>query len=274
MHQEKHDFQSCEQQLRELLASEHLDSSSSDVLFEQLDDYIGAATESQMDPELVSACFARLRELHPEKPKFDKEAGLAKLISAVQSQQKEPRKKANRSSRFISILVAVLSLLIVAATALGVNPFESLFRFAETVSFHLTPSGEMVLPPDTEVKYHSLQEALDDNGVEIRLPQWIPAEFSLSYVDVFTSNDTLIFTADFISKEKSFRINVTSYSDEMVITYEKETGGEVYKVNGQSYYFIPNSNNLMVSWTESCCTILMSGQITEAEAQHIVESVN
>ena len=156
MHQEKHDFQSCEQQLRELLASEHLDSSSSDVLFELLDDYIGAATESQMDSELVSACFARLRELHPEKPKFDKEAGLAKLVDAVQSHREERSKKVNRTSRFVSILVAVLSLLIVAATALGVNPFESLFRFAETVSFRLTPSGEMVLPSGQESEYNSL----------------------------------------------------------------------------------------------------------------------
>ena len=274
MHQEKHDFQSCEQQLRELLASEHLDSSSSDVLFELFDDYIGAATESQMDPELVSACFARLRELHPEKPKFDKEAGLAKLINSVESQQTEPRKKADRSSRFISILVAVLSLLIVAATALGVNPFESLFRFAETVSFRLTPSGEMVLPPEQESEYHSLQEAIDVNGVDIKLPQWIPSEFSLSYIDAVASKKALIITAIYTSEEKKFQIDITSHTRETLITYEKELGGEVFKANGQSYYFIPNLNNFMVSWNESRCTILMSGQITEAEARHIVESID
>lgn len=274
MHQEQHDFTSCEQQLRELLASEHLDSSSSDVLLEQLDDYIGAATESQMDTELVSACFARLREFHPEKPKFDKDAGLAKLIDAVQSHREERSRKINRTSRFVSILVAVLALLIVAATAFGVNPFEHLFRFTETISLRLSPSGEMVLPSNQDSTYHSLQEALDAKGVDIKLPQWIPSHFSLSSIDVFTGNDTLIFMADFISKEKTFRINITSYSDDMVITYEKKSGGKIYKTNGHSYYFIPNSNNLMVSWTENRCTILLSGQITEVEAQHIVDSIN
>lgn len=274
MHQEKHDFQSCEQQLRELLASEHLDSSSSDVLFELLDDYIGAATESQMDSELVSACFARLRELHPEKPKFDKEAGLAKLINAVESQQTEPRKKADRSSRFISILVAVLSLLIVAATALGVNPFESLFRFAETVSFRLTPSGEMVLPSGQESEYCSLQEALDANGVDVKLPQWIPSKFSLSTVEVWIADDTSIFTAIFTSANKGLQIDITTHSEETILTYEKTAGGITYESNGQTYYFISNLNSLAVLWSNNNYDIHMYGQITEAEAKHIINSIN
>lgn len=274
MHQEKHDFQSCEQQLRELLASEHLDSSSSDVLFELLDDYIGAATESQMDSELVSACFARLRELHPEKPKFDKEAGLAKLVDAVQSHREERSKKVNRTSRFVSILVAVLSLLIVAATAFGVNPFESIFRFAETVSFRLTPSGEMVLPSGQESEYNSLQEALDANGVDVKLPQWIPPKFSLSTVKVLITDDTSIFTAVFSNEEKELQIDVTDYSDSVILTYEKEVGGKTYEANGQSYHIIPNSKNLNISWTDGDYAMLVSGQITEADAMHMIDAIS
>lgn len=273
MHQEKHDFQSCEQQLRELLASEHLDSSSSDVLFELLDDYIGAATESQMDSELVSACFARLRELHPEKPKFDKEAGLAKLINAVESQQTEPRKKADRSSRFISILVAVLSLLIVAATAFGVNPFESIFRFAETVSFRLTPSGDMVLPPNQDYTYQSLQEALDFNNVDVKLPKWIPSEFSLTSVNVFAVDGALIFTAVYTAEEKRFQIDITPYSNERVITYEKGQGGEDYEAHGQSYSLVPNIGNITAYWVDGRYSLLLNGQLTEDDVRHMIDSI-
>lgn len=273
MHQEQHDFTSCEQQLRELLASEHLDSSSSDVLLEQLDDYIGAATESQMDTELVSACFARLREFHPEKPKFDKDAGLAKLIDAVQSHREERSRKINRTSRFVSIWVAVVALLIVAATAFGVNPFEYLFRFSETISYRITPSGDMVLPPDQDSRYQSLQEALICNNVDVKLPKWIPSDFSLSSVNVFAADGALIFVAVYTAEDKRFQIDITPYSNERVVTFEKEQGGEGYETHGQSYTLVSNIDNFTAYWLDGYYYILLSGQLTEDEVRHMIDSI-
>ena len=271
MQKSKRDYKSCETRLRDMLASENLDSRSSDELFELLDEYIGAATESEMDVELVSACFARLRELHPEKPKFDKEAGLVRLIDAVNLLREGQSRRANRSSRFVSILVA---LLVVAATAFGVNPFEYLYRFAETVSFQMTPSGEMDLPPNQGAEYCSLQEALGANNIAVKLPQWIPPGFSVDDVDVMISDEMTVYMAVFMAEGKTLQIHVITYTSEASVTYEKESGGYVYESGGSEYYIIPNTNNLSVVWTDGPCNVMIHGQITEAEAKRIIDSIN
>ncbi len=278
MYQNRHDLASCEKQLRDMLSSEKLNSDSRDKFFELLDEYIGLASESEMDAKLVADCFARLRELHPEKPKYDKEAGLTRLFNAIQSgyyaEYRRKAKRSSRTSRLVGILIAVVALLIITANAFGVNPLTYLYNFAETVSFRLTPSGEMILPPVQKSEFHSLQEALLANGLDIELPQWVPSRFSLSEVGVLASDNTSVFSAVFTAGDKSLQIDVMAYSEERIITFEKIEGEISYVVGDQKYYIISNTDSLTVFWQNNNYSVQVYGHITETEAKHIIYSID
>ena len=109
---------------------------------------------------------------------------------------------------------------------------------------NVTPSGNMSLPSSAAGEHHSLQEALDANGIDVKLPQWIPSEFSFSEIGFLQASDTSICIAVFNAAEKELQIEIAAYPGETVVTYEKVEGGTVYEANGQEYYILPNAVNL------------------------------
>ena len=272
MHKNQGTDLSCK--LREFLASENLCPEDGDALLALVDAYIGQADEATMDTDLIDAGLAKLRELDPDPPKFDKEAGLANLLDAMDQREAKRAGRMRRAGRIVGIVAACVAVLMVVANAFGINPIQYAHEFAETVSFWLSPSGEMILSPEEcQDGFASLQDALDADGIDIALPIWIPEGFQIAAVDVYEMQHSMSYVALFSVDEKEMRIQVITGDTDIIQTNEKENGGYMYEHAGETYYIIPNTDNVKAFWIKNDRALIISGQITEKEMERLVDSI-
>ena len=77
------------------------------------------------------------------------------------------------------------------------HPQSSFLEWAEGVIFlYNHPSGTMEIPDNDIAEYHTLEEALSDNGMDSSYcPTWVPEDYVLSGVDVIKLDFMLHFTA-------------------------------------------------------------------------------
>lgn len=286
------------QTMQELLQAERLDAAQEASLMDAVNGYIDGTPEERLDTDLIDAALAKLNELHPERPELDVEAGAEALRQALEAQegedgeedeaeetpepQPEPqlqppepvkaKERPRRTGRAVTVIAVTVAVLMLVANAFNFNPIQYAVHLAETISFRLTPSGEMTLPPDTESEYRSLEEALEENGIDVEVPTWIPEEYSISGVYTSDMGVAVSVSALYSNGESELYVQISQLTslDTMGIV-EKEPETEVYTY-GECQVAV-NTDNVIATWIDGDYSCRIVGDISVDEMEKILDSI-
>lgn len=179
-------------------------------------------------------------------------------------------------TRGAGVAAAVIVLSTVTANALGFHPIHAILQWAEgIVQVCINPSGTMELPDSTPSEYHSLAEALAQNGIDATgLPTWIPRDYSIYSITSKVSDGIVKCVAEFESNRGDLMMRVTSYAMENTIAVEeRDESSRCYSKGNVDYYIISNNDQVKISWQIGLNAYVIGGQISENEAKEIIDSI-
>lgn len=178
----------------------------------------------------------------------------------------------------VAAALAIVFLTTFTADAFGYDLFGKVAKWSEEF-FHFDPnsnSSEATLP-DTEDKleYTSLQEALDINGITLRLaPSYLPNEYLLSKIEVFSSPKEIVFHANYQADGGELIIQIRQLLSSFPIEIEKNDNCvEIFERNGIAYFLFENNNTVQASWVVEEFECFIIGEITIEEMKRIVASI-
>ena len=114
------------------------------------------------------------------------------------------------------------------------------------------------------------------NGVTpVGCPTWVPEDYSLDSIDVLIDEETIKFSALYISNSRGeLLIRITKYSDTTLSFLEKEDGGYTYTNGSIEFDIVHNLNVVKAGWQINYCVYSVTGPITSDEIKLIIDSVN
>lgn len=186
-----------------------------------------------------------------------------------------PHKHSYRVLIRVGIVAAILTTFCISAAALGFRPVKAVIEWAsEALMVYWHPSGSMELSPDIDIEYHSLEEALSDNGVNAKgYIQWIPEEYSLANIEVLSTELGTKYIAIYSSGESELFVRVMQMTDKIVSAYEKEKGGKTIVHDEIEFYVLPNNGITTISWQSEQCIFTITGKLSEKEIELMINSV-
>lgn len=190
----------------------------------------------------------------------------------------EPKQKRSRriTLRIMTAAAVVALALGMTSTALGFNPIKVFLEWADgIIQVYSNPSGVMELPAEDPSEYHSLEEALETNGISsVYLPTWVPKDYSLCFVDARGTADIVKFSASYEADRGDLLVRVTKFDDPLWLdTEEREDGGVTYHHSGIDYYIITNSDHCKAGWKVGNCSYVIDGHILEEELKEMIDSI-
>ncbi len=261
---------------------ENLDSRDNAQLLEELDSYLERTDMFSLDLERVDAYLAKMQEREPVGEDYDQPAELERLFAAVEAEEaaqaaeRKPRRARRLRRVWWKAAVAAVLVFAVAASTFGSNPIKALLERVEVFFMGTNPSGQLELPEDSVSEYRSLQDALDQNGIKVKVsPTWIPSDYSVDFVRVRESDYTIRITGYYISDNRSgFRIQISDSEEDTAYIDEKiEKSGDSIIRNGIEYFILPNTENVKASWQNGQYACVISGQLTTEELEKMIESI-
>ena len=163
------------------------------------------------------------------------------------------------------------------AKASGFDPIQSVVKWTGDLLFITrNPGGELELPEGTESEYHSLREALDQNGMEDALcPSWIPSDYNLHNISVKRSSRALKITAFYSSELGSITTIVTNgFAVETIETIEIDESGETkYEYEGCIFDLTHNFDYLQANASIGEYRYTIIGTIQKEEMESIIQSL-
>ena len=204
----------------------------------------------------------RLEE-HPELAKKENK-GYGKKINA------------RKILSIIGIAAALAIVLTVVAGAVGFGPVVKLVD--DVVQIVSVPSGDLRINDMEDCEYHTLREALDDNGMEDALCiTWIPKGFSLSSVSVKETSAFSRVTARYFGDNKTISFIIRKYKDdnyaESVESEENATTEEIKSYNGIEYRISKNINEISVLTMNGGYYYDIHGDISLEEMNKILSKI-
>lgn len=208
------------------------------------------------------------------------------LCSALETKKGQPAKKPHKKFSMLGRIVAAVAVLLLAGsiTAHAFNTsltrvvgqcFESLFSFV--MLGEAEPSSNVTRPDVLPVTYASLEDALAAYQITTPLaPAWVPYGYIPDGVTVDNISGALNFTACYTNQSHEEIVMTISeiLDSEKLRVYEKDSKEvSVYKFNDIEHYFMGNNNDLRVTWVNDTYECKISGNISRADLQNIVESI-
>ena len=194
------------------------------------------------------------------------------------------RKRSNSGHWKRGLVAAVAAIFIlvignsITASALDFDLFAIIAKWTQE-TFHFGYAGQMdetnAPSPDHVYPCASLQEALDKRNVTIRLvPTWIPDGYLEDEVRVTESPIQRLYSAKYLSGDKTIRIRIADYLDSRPSQIEQSASLlEVYCVNEIEYYIFSNYDQLKVVWLCENYECYIIGPISLSEIKEIVNSI-
>lgn len=217
-------------------------------------------------------------KLQADNPILFEEGQAASNTQSQRTSKDTPRRKTG-IRKFLRVLeiAALLSLvLVVSANAVGFNPIKALLEWAnEIVQVCNNPSGNMSLPPDDRSEYHTLEEALEADGLgENALPKWVPKDYSLCVVSTKTTDGVSKYSARYESDRGELAIIVAAYHSSLWAgTEEREDSSTVYMHDGIEFYLVTNYEQCKAGWQIDGASYTIRGQVTEGEMKQMIDSI-
>lgn len=265
---------------------------SNSELLDEIIEMMDCASEDEMDVESIEKKLTLLQEQAPVlmdhismeflesmTEKYPLLFEVSKNEESAKTCEPVEKKWTNHPQRFLhrfaGVSVAMLCL-VIAAGAVGMKPVSSFLEWAEGVIFlYNHPSGTMEIPGNDIAEYHTLEEALSDNGMDSSYcPTWVPEDYVLSGVDVIKLDFMLHFTASYESERGELFVRIDSVTGQEWVTAEEYDGtGYEFEKDGILYYITSNANHIKAGWQVGAESYLISGQISENELVYIINSI-
>lgn len=276
--------------------STHAEKTNAQLL-DDLERLLDCQEAEDLDVDQLEACLDALQERAPVMEDFDPASIMARLQAehpalfeseekeneekeAISSPDASPRSvrrsgRARRILRRVEIAAALIVVLCIGASAVGLNPFQAITQWAsEVLHIGRNPSGVMELPEGTASEYRSLEEALAAYGVDPSgCPTWVPEDYVLEDVSVLVADGGLKFVASYASKNGELYIRVTQFRDGASSTLEKEEGGYTYTHNGIEFDIIENLGTANVNWQIGSYAYTITGSLESDEILNILDSI-
>lgn len=189
--------------------------------------------------------------------------------------------KMPRWMKSAAVLIIVLGLLLIgsaSADAMGFDLFGMVANWTADV-FHFsnaTDGTEYTEPGQSDdTSYRSLQDALDDFGIQQRLaPTWLPDEYILTKIDVENTPFERSFFAMYYKNDLRIQISIRQIIESISEQIEKSEGFiEAYEVNDVTYYLFMNNKRLQAVWHTDEFEGVIAGEITIKEMKAIIDSI-
>lgn len=273
-----------------------LQTKSNTELLQEIEEMLCSSAE-EMDTDRIERYLAILQERAPVMEDYDPEAHWDKLEkdhpqifveddasqdAPVPDAEKGngavvvPHRRPFRLLRMIEVALITALCLVVTASAFGFNPVQAILKWAEgVIQVYSNPSGIMELPAEDPSEFHSLEEALEANGIESSgLPTWVPRDYTLADVTVRLTDGLVKCTATYESERGELTIRVIKYfMADAALAEEREADGSVYLKDGVEYYLISNYEQSKAGWQIGLNSYVISGQISETELKEIIDSI-
>lgn len=276
--------------------STHAEKTNAQLL-DDLERLLDCQEAEDLDVDQLEACLDALQERAPVMEDFDPASIMARLQAEhpalFESEEKENEEKeaisspdasprpvrrsgrARRILRRVEIAAALIVVLCIGASAVGLNPFQAITQWAsEVLHIGRNPSGVMELPEGTASEYRSLEEALAAYGVDPSgCPTWVPEDYALRDVTVLNSNGGLKFIASYDAERGDMFIRITQFEDSTSSVFEKEEGGYIYNHNGLKFEIVDNLEVTKAGWQIDPYVYTITGQVDISEITNMIDSV-
>jgi hypothetical protein len=174
--------------------------------------------------------------------------------------------------------IAAAAILVVAmgvstASAMGYDLWGGIARWTtEAFSFGKKESS---FTPDE--KYHELENTLVENDIVFPvLPKWLPNEYSVDEIMVFSNPDLLRITAVSYADENRLFFQVFKYLSDAQPERVFEADGdtiEKYSTNGIMHYILKNENTIQIVWARENCQVQIVFSDSSIDVTRIIESI-
>lgn len=276
--------------------STHAEKTNAQLL-DDLERLLDCQEAEDLDVDQLEACLDALQERAPVMEDFDPASIMARLQAehpalfeseekeneekeAISSPDASPRSvrrsgRARRILRRVEIAAALIVVLCIGASAVGLNPFQAITQWAsEVLHIGRNPSGVMELPEGTASEYRSLEEALAAYGVDPSgCPTWVPEDYALKSISVVNVDSGLKFVASYASKRGDLFIRLTHFNDDSSISFEKEVGGYTYSLNQIEFDIVDNNGFANITWQIDSYLYTITGSLENEEILNILDSI-
>ena len=265
---------------------------SNTELLDEITYMLENSSVEELDVDAIEAKLAVLQERAPIDEEYDQEAEWKRFLdhqlfnahnaevseAPARPTEVKPKKKLGRVFRTVVIAAVMVVFAVVAASAAGRKPIQTLVNWTgDLFSITANSGGELESETPLEGGYHSLREALDDNhAADALCVTWIPERFGISSIENASTAQAIKYIAIYSSSdsESEIIISVSSISSSLENISEREEAlsPEKYEINGDIAYFFPNENSLNAVLTHDEYCYSVWGNVTEEEMLSIIES--
>lgn len=276
--------------------STHAEKTNAQLL-DDLERLLDCQEAEDLDVDQLEACLDALQERAPVMEDFDPASIMARLQAEhpalFESEEKENEEKeaisspdasprpvrrsgrARRILRRVEIAAALIVVLCIGASAVGLNPFQAITQWAsEVLHIGRNPSGVMELPEGTASEYRSLEEALAAYGVDPSgCPTWVPEDYALYNVSVQDNDAGQKFVALYVSERGEMYIRATQFEDDSSINLEKEVGGYTYTLNHIEFDIVENNGSANITWLIDSNLYTITGSLESEEILNMLDSI-
>lgn len=236
-----------------------------------------------VDPDRIEELLEQIEQFGPILEDYDVEQSLQEfhdkfdvdsLDDEDETQQKKPRRRFGRMAR-IAIIAAALAGFVITAQGAGFSIFNAFVEWTSDKLHYIT--GSETNPDEApEPVYMSLQEALDEYGVEEELsPQAFPENSELVEVTVRRMQGLPIFTAKYdVSGEELF-MSIRQVEIDLQPEVEKNDSEEVYKhtVAGIEHQITADVKQTKAVWRNGVWECKIKGTLDRETLIAMIDSI-
>lgn len=115
-------------------------------------------------------------------------------------------------------------------------------------------------------------------GYKPKLPSWIPDGWALSYYTLFSTEETLLFSATYenpaCEEALVYSCHIYAHPDMAAATYEQDSEGTHETWNNQNVYLTTNIGYHMAIWTNGAESCHIGGPVSFDTLKKMFESIN
>lgn len=257
-----------------------------------MDEKIGALLDAELLKSADKMDMDLIREGLNYFYPFDEEADRATAEESYQRflEKYDPfgdRRKKRITPRRIIVVAAALVVLLVTGVcyALGINLWKVAYEWVQDSLFlKIEYNGEQSTEKSsttyaTEIWGEALYELMEEHGISVDLPTWMPEEMECEYVEANLSTGSVqnIFARYVTGEENVICLMITNYKDIGEISLPEvyaETDTNIREVvtnTDNTYYVASNIDESFIMWIDGCSTIRLSGNWNNEEIINIIK---
>ena len=218
-------------------------------------------------------------------------ASLERLILRHGLFRERERRRGVRVRAIVLAAALILLLLTSVCSALGINLWKVAYEWlSDSLFVHLSSEGARAPASDGTTSYASeiwgdaLYEMMQECGIDVALPTWMPEEMELSYLGkTEMENNYLIIDVVYVTvrnEEVLLSIELLPEYDftsdlaepEHYFEADNEIRESVH-CNGRTYHLLTNITHVMLAWIENDVDISLNLSGSREDAIHIIESI-